>query len=754
MKKKLLLITVLVALFVCLFAVAVSAAETDEIPEWPAATTILEGMSDKATFGADGRVGATSRVLMSDGKAYPAYYIFSDKDSISISFTDINKKGVTYSKASIVRLEVPNGIVTAGQTCINTSGGYTGIKTIVLPETLTTIGAGAFKITTLVSINLPESLTSMANNVFNGCTSLKAITIPSNLETISETTFQSCTALETVDFSNAKSLKTIGSRAFYKTSALKKAILPEGLTTLNALVFYNSGVEEVYLPSTLVTISSGTDSPFSGCTSIKIINSKAPVIVANMFNGCTALETLNLENTVSIGSTAFYNTTSLESAILPEGLKTIGYQAFKLSGVKEVYLPSTLVYENVDTYVFAECSRLQKVTSKSTFIADYMFHNPLALTELYLENTVKIGTYAFYCNKVQGSLESVDFPSTLTEIGSFAFAYAKFEKIIIPASVTEIGNDAFKENPSLKTAVILGSTMGEKMFLNCSNMTRLVITENFTTFGSSALNGVNQNSFTTFYTGKNNDFDTIKGIITLNRVSSAMPSSYESYKAGTHTQNKYIFIYGANLCDVAYESHNIEAEEGNTCCGVCTRCGEKAMYSDPKHTYYMVCNDNGAVSLLDIITVKEVCQFCNTEGNEEELAPILETYGVSSSLTDVGVYQKTKVNKDSIARYAEVTGNKDVYNYGIFAGVAKDTDGTVYGGDLITLNGKNVTAANPEKTVVASFANTEYTFLTIKITGVASSDQIYYGAFAVVGTKVTYVTGNEESDAAQVQTIA
>lgn len=162
MKKKLLLITLLVALLACAFAISVSAEEAS-IPEWPATVETIDGMSDKSVFGADGTVGATSRVLMSDGKAYPAYYIFSDKDSISISLNEINSKGVTYSKSDIVRIEVPNGIVTAGTTCITTSGEYTAVKTIVLPNTVTTIGAGAFKLSTLVSINLPDSLVSMAN---------------------------------------------------------------------------------------------------------------------------------------------------------------------------------------------------------------------------------------------------------------------------------------------------------------------------------------------------------------------------------------------------------------------------------------------------------------------------------------------------------------------------------------------------------------------------------------------------------------
>ncbi len=120
MKKKIFLITLLIALFVCAFAVAVSADDT--IPEWPSEVTILDGMSDKATFGADGKAGATSRVLMSDGKAYPAYYIIKDSSTLGVSFDEINKNptikalGITYSQASVVRLEVPNGIVTAGQT--------------------------------------------------------------------------------------------------------------------------------------------------------------------------------------------------------------------------------------------------------------------------------------------------------------------------------------------------------------------------------------------------------------------------------------------------------------------------------------------------------------------------------------------------------------------------------------------------------------------------------------------------------------
>ena len=617
MKKKLLLITLLVALLACAFAISVSAEEAS-IPEWPTTVETLEGMSDKPVFGADGTVGATSRVLMSDGKAYPAYYIFSDKDSISISLTEINSKGVTYSKSDIVRIEVPNGIVTAGQTCINTSGGYTAVKTIVLPNTVTTIGAGAFKLSTLVSINLPDSLVSMANNVFNGCTSLKSIAIPPQLEEIQKTTFQGCTALETVDFSRAISLKTIGYQSFYQTTSLENAILPEGLTTLEDICFKYSGVKEVYLPSTLETV--GTNN------------------------------------------------------------------------------------------VFGECSRLETITSKATFIAETMFNNASSLKNLYLENTVTIGATAFY---KATSLTSLTLPSTLTSIDKNAFAYAAFDKIIVPATVTSFGDGTFKENDYLETAVVLGTTMGSNMFLNCSNMTKLVITENFTTFGSYALNGVNRDSFTTFYTGSTNNFDTMKGIITLDRVSSAKPSSYADYKNGTHTQNKYIYIYGANICEVGFDNkHDVQVEEGNTCCGICTRCKLLEMLENPVHVSYNEVRYGGSTTIdyLKEIVIVSVCENCKKEVGENVLGTMFEENGYSAQEDDgYGIVRKFMFDNDAIAKYIELVDSD--FEYGMVVAIANNSP--------LQIGEDGKTEPANTGIVSANFTNGNYTNLQVKIANIA-----------------------------------
>ena len=87
MKKKLFLVALAVAALICVLALTVGASS---IPEWTD-ICLVEGMADKSVFGTDGTATATSRVLMSDGITYPAYYICNNSTSLGISFTSINK---------------------------------------------------------------------------------------------------------------------------------------------------------------------------------------------------------------------------------------------------------------------------------------------------------------------------------------------------------------------------------------------------------------------------------------------------------------------------------------------------------------------------------------------------------------------------------------------------------------------------------------------------------------------------------------
>ena len=182
MRNKILFVALMVATLVCIFAMTVSAAE---IPEWTE-ITVVDGMKDKGTFGADGTGGATSRVLMSDGITYPAYYICKDSGSLGISFTDLNAKtGKEYAAENVVRIEIPKGTVTVSD-ALKLVNGYSALLTVVIPEGVTTISQYGFKtpdvkqnpFSPIISITLPSTLTTIGPQAFYGCNSLKELIIP------------------------------------------------------------------------------------------------------------------------------------------------------------------------------------------------------------------------------------------------------------------------------------------------------------------------------------------------------------------------------------------------------------------------------------------------------------------------------------------------------------------------------------------------------------------------------------------------
>ena len=103
---------------------------------------------------------------------------------------------------------------------------------------LKSIGDRAFSgCDSLISIDLPDGLTTIDNNAFDSCKNLKTVTLPSSVTTIGSYAFQGCTGLTSINLSGCANLTTIGDNAFYNCSTLKEIILPEKLTTIKAGAF-------------------------------------------------------------------------------------------------------------------------------------------------------------------------------------------------------------------------------------------------------------------------------------------------------------------------------------------------------------------------------------------------------------------------------------------------------------------------------------------------------------------------------------
>ena len=384
----------------------------------------------------------------------------------------------------------------------------------------------------------------------------------------------------------------------------------------------------------------------------------------------------------------FQSAKSLVSVHLPSSLTQISQDGFNgCSALVSVNIPVNC--QSTGQYAFSGCGSLTSVVFEGTSfitLGDRTFEYCSNLESITLpEGLETISSRVFYgCNK----LAECNLPSTLTTIKSQAFQSCKFATAVIPVGVTSLPSKAF-DYCSLRT-VTIPNTM--------------------TSIDSNAFAG--SGVTTIIYTG-------VEGDEIYTKLKEIKPNA------------TFTFV---NHCETYYNStHDIKSDSGNECCGICSRCGENEMLDVPKHNSEWIFNGGENVDYTAAITAEHVCKWCKTVDNTETIAIIVSTDGYSTEDNGTGVYQLTKVNKTALSRYAELS--EQTFDYGIFAGIAAEDEGTP-----LTLDENGIaTAVDTKNTVYASFTGTQYTYLQIKVTGLDKDASIYCGAYLIIGEDIIYL---------------
>ena len=123
--------------------------------------------------------------------------------------------------------------------------------------------------TALETLRLPANLTEIPYQMAYACENLKAIAIPSYVAVIGDEAFRGCSKLSSIDFADSQNLYSIGQYAFAYCSALLSVEVPEGVQTLGAYAFRNTGLVQLRLPSTLSVIGNYT---FYSCSHLLKMN--------------------------------------------------------------------------------------------------------------------------------------------------------------------------------------------------------------------------------------------------------------------------------------------------------------------------------------------------------------------------------------------------------------------------------------------------------------------------------------------------
>ncbi len=244
---------------------------------------------------------------------------------------------------------------------------------------------------------IPNSVTSIVDYAFYGCSGLTSLTIPNSITSIVDYAFSGCSSLTSITIPN--SVTSIGTEAFSGCSSLTSVTIPNSVTSIEESVFSNcSSLTSVEIPNSVTSIGLYA---FSGCSSLTSITIPNNVIsIANYaFSDCSSLSSVTIPNSVtSIGESVFSNCSSLTAVEIPNSITSIGYSAFAgCSSLTAVEIPNSVT--SIGWYAFYECTGLTSVTipNSATSIGHYAFYGCSSLTSITIPNSVtSIGEGAFY----------------------------------------------------------------------------------------------------------------------------------------------------------------------------------------------------------------------------------------------------------------------------------------------------------------------------------------------------------------------
>ena len=334
----------------------------------------------------------------------------------------------------------------------------------------------------VTEVVLPESVTEIGAYALAGG-NVKKITLTSNVTKLGVGAFMN-SALSEIVWKGA-TLSEIPENAFRNTY-LSSIVLPDGVTKIGAYAFAESGINDI----TAKGVTEIGSYAFMNCTALRGVQVEGRYTLTlsenltklgdGVFQGCTSLMKVVLPSLEEVGGFTFRGASNLKSVIYGDETKSIGSYAFYQTNVEEVTLGSAI--EVIDEGAFYDCEALTAITLPESvkevkafafklcnelttvngignveIFGNESFYN-VPFESLNLENAVTVGIGAFAMEKAAQSdgERTLDLPNAVT-IGDYAFNRSGFKTVNLSASLEKVGGGAFAEMRNLTTFTAEGN---------------------------------------------------------------------------------------------------------------------------------------------------------------------------------------------------------------------------------------------------------------------------------------------------------
>ena len=329
--------------------------------------------------------------------------------------------------------------------------GKKNIVSVVLPNSITTIGTYAFDgCSSLASINIPDEITTIGSVAFRN-TALTSIRLPESITYVGYYAFKDCAALDTI-YLESSTPPGMSSEAFTNTS-VSTCVIPCG-----TLAAYETSVWANYMGEFV------EDCPIDVYYELNggIVSSELPTNITSPFT----LPIPTREGFVFVG---WYDNAAGEGTaitILPIAYKGTLY-------VKWIDTTWQIQYTSTDGNIVTP----NKTDVFGANIVSNTYENGVG-TITFDAPITKIGDEAFYNRK---KLASITIPKSVETIGQYAFWDCKaLTNVTISNGVMKIGGEAFRGCSSLTSVFIPSSvtSIGTNPFGACPSISSIVVDEN------------------------------------------------------------------------------------------------------------------------------------------------------------------------------------------------------------------------------------------------------------------------------------